>query len=86
MPVLHDGREVPDDSFDWLLETLACWVLDLQPLARRQQWLAEFEVKSPRLAPELKARMLAIWKERKRQNAAGGDANRHPRAAKSDQS
>lgn len=63
---LHDGREVPSNSRDWQIETLAKYALGIKPLQARRQWLADLERQHPGIEGELKARMVAIHEATKR--------------------
>jgi hypothetical protein len=65
---LLDGRTVPSNSRDWLIECLARDLLS-RPLALRRQWLADMERKGDQAgADELRDAMTAVH-EKARANA-----------------
>jgi hypothetical protein len=68
MPKLVDGREVPSDSPEWRTETLARWVLTL-PLAKRREWLDDFEKKNPIAGQDLRQVVAVVHADKKRHKA-----------------
>lgn len=64
MPKLHDGREVPSDSEEWRLETLARSVVAIKSRDERREWIAAFEKRRGKdAADKLRATVSALWKE-----------------------
>lgn len=70
MVKLADGREVPSDSREWLLECEARHVLNLPNIAARHELLDGIEKKRGTAArKELEGRIMELWRLRRR-NAA----------------
>ena len=65
MPRLIDGTEVSAESYEWLMECLARYLLK-QPLDQRREFLAVSHKKAPDLVGDLRASMTAIHDAKKR--------------------
>lgn len=60
---LHDGRDVLSDSWEWLLECEAKYVLNQPTIEARRTLLAAIEKRRGATArEELEQRALAIWR------------------------